>query len=142
MFQHVLFINQVIITVITVINSDLELLSNWFLASRLEINLRKTNYVIFHPCNSNSSVNVIYRKKIIKMVKSTVYLGLHIDEHLSWNLQIVNIKTKICMFYITKSKKLHLRTYCMESLFYIYLSVLYFSQHYLRFFFYKSKENT
>ena len=78
-------------------NSELEKVYQWFLLNKLTINLDKTNYV-FRPHNLNidtSSLNITLNDHKIQNVKFTKFLGVTIDEHLSWKYHVNDIACKI-----------------------------------------------
>jgi hypothetical protein len=93
LFYYSKSIHDIIINVQT----DLDLLSNWFNSNLLTINIDKTNYVIFSAKNkkipdfTQPSINgqVINRKEHEK------YLGLIFDAHLTWKLHIEKAKAKL-----------------------------------------------
>jgi len=86
-------------TLFQTVNGELEAIANWFSANRLSLNLEKTNFILFRchkkicpPCNSqNLSIN----GTTISQVDTTKFLGVHIDEHLTWREHIRNISAKI-----------------------------------------------
>ena len=79
-------------------NSELEKVYQWFLLNKLTINLDKTNYMVFRPHNLNidtSSLNITLNDHKIPNVKFTKFLGVTIDEHLSWKYHVNDIACKI-----------------------------------------------
>jgi hypothetical protein len=79
---------------------DLNLIYDWFYANLLSFNIRKTKYIIFYQKNKNipNPDPLIVRNAEIERVTKTKYLGLILDEKLSWNEHIEYIKTKIRPF--------------------------------------------
>ena len=73
----------------------------WFVANRLTVNKSKTLHVIFRrkqkrvPAHSN-----ILRldDATIRMVENIRFLGVLLDQHLSWNEQISNIARKLAKY--------------------------------------------
>ena len=64
----------------------------------LTINLDKTYYMVFRPHNLNidtSSLNITLNDHKIQNVKFTKFLGVTIDEHLSWKYYVNDIACKI-----------------------------------------------
>lgn len=87
----------------TIVNNELKKIYNWLTANKLTLNIKKTNYVVFHPHqkrldyqinlkifdhNSNSFIS-LELKDYIK------FLGVVIDSNLSWKTHIDNIAIKI-----------------------------------------------
>ena len=87
----------------TIVNCELNKVVVWLIANKLSLNIKKTNYIIFHPyqkqINSNIRIKAydcrtqtlfdLERKDHVK------YLGVIIDQHLSWKHHINYIALKI-----------------------------------------------
>ena len=100
------------------INNELNILSDWFKANKLSLNVVKTNYILFnlkdklknkHSSDSNLSDNhqLISIEGInITKVKYTKFLGVVIDEKLNFKEHINYIANKISRstFVINKLK--------------------------------------
>jgi len=101
-------------SLITSINQDLEKFSQWFKANKLSLNIDKTKCMLFKPRQKH----ITFDEKIsidnveIKIVKETLFLGVILDEHISWKPHISNIASKISKsigiirktsFFLTKS---------------------------------------
>ena len=81
-------------------NHDLTLVSQWFKANKLSLNIKKTNYTLFHRKNKTKLVqselpqltldNIAIERKTV-----TKFLGILIDENLSWTPHISYINSKI-----------------------------------------------
>jgi hypothetical protein len=74
--------------------SVLERLSGWFSANKLIVNIEKTCYTVFSGPRSNvpDFLNTIFLQNMtIKRTRSTKYLGIYVDEKLSWNDHIDNL---------------------------------------------------
>ena len=67
-------------------NEELSKLSLWFKANRLSLNITKTNYMLFSNRKKilNQNMNVIIDESIITRVKDCKFLGVIIDENLTW----------------------------------------------------------
>jgi len=75
--------------------SDLNLLYEWFYNNKLSMNIDKTKYVIFkQQGKSVPDFHLTLGPKFIERVKEIIYLGLHLQENLKWNAQIDHIKSK------------------------------------------------
>ena len=66
---------------------------DWLVSNRLTLSWEKTNFVIYHSFKKNADGlrELKVYDNIIKRVKSVKYLGMIIDEHLSWNSHINNL---------------------------------------------------
>ena len=88
---------------------DLIILIDWFRANTLSLNLNKTNYILFRSKNSKVNLDNIELKfgsDVIKRVSHTKFLGLLIDEFLTWNQHVNYICGKLSKsVYLLKKKK-------------------------------------
>ena len=76
------------------INAELEKVAEWFCANRLSLNVSKTHFMIFS--NNNYSNHVIkIGDEEISQVANTKFLGVIIDDKLSWKEHISHINGKI-----------------------------------------------
>ena len=102
----------------TVVNKELECVCDWLLANKLTLNIKKSNYVIFHPHQKKSGIDInlkvfdnehktlknLERKNFVK------YLGVLIDNNLSWKHHIDCIALKISKTIAIISRLRHLPT--------------------------------
>ena len=81
---------------ISTLNCELIKLSTWFRASRLSLNLTKTNFMEFRPRQKKSSnFNVVIDEKTIAQVNETVFLGVILDDNLTWKSHISSVAVKV-----------------------------------------------
>ena len=78
------------------VNKELRLVKKWLDANKLSLNVAKTNYIIFHSSSSNvpSGSNIKIGKTQIKRVKFK-FLGIILDEHLSWKYHLSELAKKL-----------------------------------------------
>ena len=93
------------------IEEDMIHLKDWFRANKLTLNIDKTVVMIFDPKrmnnntkrinNRNSTLNISIENIAIPVVPYTKFLGLWIDDGLTWETHFrkleTRLKTKICM---------------------------------------------
>ena len=82
----------------TNLNYGLKRLSPWFMANRLSLNVKKTKLLTFRSKYDKSRLDKISFKiqcNKIKSSKSVKYLGVYIDEHLSWDYHINELCKKL-----------------------------------------------
>jgi len=82
----------------TVINEELDKLKNWFQINKLSLNANKTKFILFggkHMLCNNLTFCLKIDGKIIEQVKCTKFLGIVIDEDLSWKQHTSHISLKI-----------------------------------------------
>src|ERR1043165_78987 len=80
-----------------VLNTELSKLVEWFRANKLSLNAQKTNYIFFGykkiPRNQNLKLSLDGNS--ISQVESTKFLGVYLDEKLTWKNHIDHISLKI-----------------------------------------------
>ena len=78
-------------------NSELTKISLWMKSNKLSVNIKKTNYVIFKP--KQKSVHMSSQISLdsipLKQVTEVKFLGIYIDEGLTWKSHISYICKKI-----------------------------------------------
>jgi hypothetical protein len=78
------------------INQSLHNIISWFNSNLLTLNFDKTHYVEFRSKNYYQVETIVrYEQKDISNSTETEFLGLIIDETLSWNQHIEQIATKL-----------------------------------------------
>ena len=68
------------------------------MANKLSLNVIKTNYIIFRSRQKYvdlDKIDIVLNGQKIKRVTNTKFLGIIIDEHLSWDKHIEQIGSKI-----------------------------------------------
>ena len=71
------------------IEHDLEILSDWFKANKLTLNLNKTVAMNFGKSRNNTPLQI--SGQTIPWVEKTKFLGLWLDSDLSWRVHIENL---------------------------------------------------
>ena len=80
------------------LNSELIKLTQWCQANKLSINFKKsTSFMVFRPRQRRQTLDLSIKidKNNIECVKETVFLGVILNEHLSWKPRILNVSRKI-----------------------------------------------
>ena len=82
---------------IKIVNKELRLVKKWLDANKLSLNIDKKNYIIFHSSSVKvpSGPDIKIGKKHIKRVKFVKFLGLLLDEHLSWKYHLCELSKKL-----------------------------------------------
>ena len=111
-------------------NSTTNELFQWFCANRLSLNPTKTKYTIIRPlwqCNT-MWLNVSINNTVIQRVgndcdeKATTFLGICIDENLTWRHHIANINKIIpCALFSINQVKHTLPKDCFRTLYYSFI---------------------
>ena len=92
----------------TIINEELNKLSIWLASNKLTLNIEKSHYVTFHRARlKQSNINITLSNISLERVTFTKFLGVIIDEKLSFTGHISYIKNKIskAMGIIIESRK-------------------------------------
>ena len=80
----------------TIINEELNKLSIWLASNKLTLNIGKSHYVIFHRARlKQSKINITLSNISLERVTFIKFLGVIIDEKLSFTRHISYIKNKI-----------------------------------------------
>ena len=137
-----LFSHQDIVSQNDIINNELQEICNWFQANKLSVNASKTNYMVlgthhstrkFIDINQDTDIltdsessgsrdvekvklNVKLDGVSLNRVSSTKFLGVIIDENLTWKNHIDAISKTISrnIGMLTKLKHFVLKTYCIH----------------------------
>ena len=73
------------------INSELINIHTWLSANKLSLNIEKSNFILLHPPQKrlqDSNFNLLLYNKQLKREYCIKHLGITIDSHLSWKLQV------------------------------------------------------
>lgn len=113
-----------------IVNNELDILSDWFKANRLSLNIKKTNYMMFGyknlpvqcPINKTEfSISVDDLK--ITEVEYTKFLGVLIDKKFTWQKHVSFISNKIAKsIYVINRLKYKLSS---DGLLALYFSLIY-----------------
>lgn len=83
----------------TEIHQTLNDIIKWLDTNKLKINISKTNLLSFKTWKSKTvQLNVSYKSNMIEQVHSTRFLGVILDEHLTWKNHIDSICKKVNKF--------------------------------------------
>ena len=79
------------------LKQDVDRLMKWFTVNKLSLNLKKTNYMLFTTNSSirQSSLQFRINDTLIDRVQSCKFLGVHIDEKLSWSDHVDHVCHKL-----------------------------------------------
>ena len=78
------------------LNAALNKLSICFRANRHSLNLKKTKFIVFKPCQkcTNQTIQLLINSHKIDQVKETVFLGVIMDENLNWKSEISHVANR------------------------------------------------
>ena len=74
----------------SVLNDELQNIDVWLKCNKLSVNINKTNHVILKPRQKqfNSSISLSFGGKPLQQSYKTKFLGVSIDDHLTWKHHI------------------------------------------------------
>ena len=73
-------------------------LLTWVNANGLLLNLKKTNYMVFCKRNVNKEIDLVINGTPIKHVSEAKFLGVIIDEGLTWKAHITGLRAKMSRY--------------------------------------------
>ena len=86
-------------TLIEELNEELQKITTWFHTNKLSLNIKKSNFIIFLSKGkkkyNTDNVKININGNEIKQVNFTKFLGIYIDEHLSWAHHIDYLSKKL-----------------------------------------------
>ena len=120
---NVFFTGHDINDLITKVNIELAKVVTWLHANRLSLNVKKSHYMIFSKRNVTSEHAIKIDNKCIDRVDSTKFLGVYIDNKLSWKKHILYTKGKVArsIGILNKARKI----FTKDTLLNLYYSFVY-----------------
>ena len=82
-------------TLVEIVNSELQKTIQWIRANRLSLNLQKTKYILFSNSIDSLPTDLVFDDASLEKVSHSKFLGVIIDNKLSWKAHIDNIANKI-----------------------------------------------
>ena len=109
----------------TLLNIELQKIVMWLNSNKLSLNVSKTHYMLFRPhkkCKMKYDTNILLDGHLITETKNTKFLGVVLDNKLSWADHINCIKKKISkgIGIICKARKL-ISVKTLVSLYYSFI---------------------
>ena len=111
----------------SMVNNELKKIYEWFNANKLSLNADKTKYSLFHKPSKTDDLplllpKVLINDKEIERVGSIKFLGVLLDEHLSWKEHIRYTENKIAKnIGLLYRAKPFLGKYSLLTLYYSYI---------------------
>ena len=68
----------------SIINEELQKVTEWLVTNRLSLNVDKSNYLVFLFKNKRDTLNITMNNEILHEKEETKYLGIIIDRKLNW----------------------------------------------------------
>ena len=103
------------------INNELKEVCNWFKANKLSVNASKTNYMFSTNYKTNvihDNIHITLDQTNLERVQMTKFLGVTIDENLTWKNHIENVSKNVSKGVgIINKLKSFVPTYILRSLY-------------------------
>ena len=79
------------------LQTDLENISAWLMVNRLKLNVTKSYFMLIglRQRTGGNHLHLILNGDILKQVPVTKYLGVYIDQHLTWNTHVEYVLNRI-----------------------------------------------
>ena len=124
---NLFYTSKSINTLYNTVNRELYKMNEWFQVNKLSLNLKKTKYSLFHSSNQKRNIPttlplIQIENNIIEHVTVTKFLGVLIDEHLSWkhHINIVSNKVSKSIGLLYKARPL-LSSYNLKQLYFSFV---------------------
>ena len=100
-----------IIKLSEMVTFELKKLKDWFAVNRLSLNVSKTNYMLFSNSKYSTETQIQICNTDIARVNVTKFLGVLIDDKLTWKDHIELVKSKISKSVFLLSRAKHVLNY-------------------------------
>ncbi len=80
-----------------IVNCEIAKVSEWFKANKLSINMKKSNYMIFKSRQKclREDLSIVLNGHVIDRINEVAFLGVILDEHVSWKSHISHVARNI-----------------------------------------------
>ena len=97
---NLFYSNKDINTAFLKVNDELQKINEWFISNKLSLNVKKNKYSFFHKPSKKDDIPLVLPKlninnSEIARTESIKFLGVLLDENLSWKTHIKYIENKI-----------------------------------------------
>ena len=89
--SNVFFSHDNPVNLVNTVNAELNKLTEWIRANKLSLNLQKTKYMLFSNTIDTLPTNIIFDDTPLENVSDIKFLGVTVDNRLSWKPHISNI---------------------------------------------------
>ena len=124
---NIFYTEKNIKTLFDIVNIELQKISQWFIPNKLSLNVTKTKNLFFHKPSKKDNIPLVLPKlsicnNEIKQSESIKFLGVFLDENITWRDHIRYLENKIAknIGLLFRSKP-YLTKKCLLSLYYSYI---------------------
>ena len=95
-----IFEHKDISVLFSTVNRELQNINEWFISNKLSLNVKKTKFSIFHKASRRDDLPLLLPKlfinnQVIKRQSSIKFLGILLDENLSWKEHLKLTENKV-----------------------------------------------
>ena len=94
----ILYNSKKLKTIETIVNTELKEVAKWLNLNKLSLNAGKTEFIFFHSRQHSlnyDNISIKFNGVKLSPVDKIKYLGMYIDNYLSWNYHIQHLSTKL-----------------------------------------------
>ena len=100
----------------------MQMLADWFKANKLTLNLEKTICLLFQQSGSCKELELVIDTVTIRTSKETKFLGMWLDQHLTWSTHIQKLVTKLkCNINLLKHGNRLMTTDCKRLVYFAHI---------------------
>ena len=108
------------------INNELKKVNTWLQLNKLSLNTDKPKFMLFHKKRTPPEINISINNSDIERVSQFTFLGIVLDETLSWKNHITMITNKLSRI----NGVLHrLQFIFPKNILYLYLQIIVYATH-------------
>ena len=114
-------------TLLETANQERSQINDWFLVNKLSLNVEKTKYMLLHKLTDQENIplklpSLQLISNIIKRENSLKFLGVILDEHLTWKrrIQLIENKTSKNVSILYKASNLIISK-CLRSIYFSFI---------------------
>ena len=78
-----------------IVNEELRKISTWLISNRLSVNVNKTACMLFSNTNTDMDSNIYINRAIVRKVSSVKFLGILIDDKVTWKSHCQNVHMSV-----------------------------------------------
>ena len=93
------------------VTSELRKMKDWFAVNKLSLNVSKTNYMLFTNSKCSTDIQIQICNTDIERVNATKFLGVLIDDKLTWKNHIELVKSKVSRSVFLLNRAKHVLNY-------------------------------
>ena len=99
-YTNLFYSHKDIKTLFHTVNTELVKVNHWFIANKLSLNAKRTNYTLFHKPSTKEDIplkipELVIGTKLIKRKRYIKFLGVTTDECITWKDHIRTVENKI-----------------------------------------------